>query len=242
VETVFTGPGGLIDGLARDQVVIDMSTISPSASRRFAALVEAKGASALDAPVSGGVSGAESGRLSIMVGGAPEVLEKVRRVLEVLGTTITYVGGPGAGQAAKLCNQVVVALNLQAVCEGFSLGRGLGLDLETLRQILAGGSAGSWMLDNLAPKMILDDTAAGFRIDLQIKDLRLALEASMEAAIPLPGMSLATSLFVETKAHGEGRFGNQALYRAYERLSNRPWRDGPASPSPATISNGEDAA
>ncbi len=221
VEEALNGPEGIFGALEVGATFIDMSTVSPIATRRLAEAIEARGARALDAPVSGGVAGAQDGRLSIMVGGSLVAFEHAKPVFEALGTTITHVGGAGAGQAAKLCNQVVVAMNIQAICEGFSLGAGLGLDLETLRKVLAGGAAGSWMMDNLAPKMIAGDASAGFRIDLQLKDLRLALESSQSQGVPLPGASLVTSLYLEARAHGEGSNGNQALYRTYERLISR---------------------
>lgn len=220
VEDALGGPDGILRELGPDATFIDMSTISPVVTRRLAKTVEATGAQALDAPVSGGVSGAQNGRLSIMVGGPLATFERAKAIFEVLGTTVTHVGDSGAGQATKLCNQVVVAMNIQAICEGFSLGAGFGLDLETLRSVLAGGAAGSWMMDNLAPKIIADDASAGFRIDLQLKDLRLALEASQAQGIPLPGAALVTSLYLEARAHGEGSNGNQALYRTYERLTS----------------------
>jgi 2-hydroxy-3-oxopropionate reductase len=230
VRHALDGPDGILAVLGPGHVFVDMSTISVIATREIAEAVRACGALALDAPVSGGVVGAENGHLSIMVGGSREGLEQARPVLEMLGRTITYLGESGAGQAAKLCNQVVVAMHIQAMCEGLSLGRALGLDLETLRQVLAAGAAGSWIVDNLAPKAIAGDDSAGFRIDLQLKDLRLALEASHSHAVPLPGAALATSLYLEARAHGEGGNGNQSLYRVYERLANRKLRPGVPGP------------
>jgi 2-hydroxy-3-oxopropionate reductase len=230
VSQALRGTDGILGVLRAGQVFVDMSTISPIATREMAREVAQTGALALDAPVSGGISGAETGMLSIMVGGSREAFERAAPILETLGTTITYLGESGSGQAAKLCNQVVVAMNIQAMCEGLSLGRGLGLDLGALRQVLAGGAAGSWMMDNLAPKILKGDASAGFRIDLQLKDLRLALEASQSEGIPLPGAALSTSLYVEARAHGEGGNGNQALFRVYERLTNRTL--GPATVAP----------
>ncbi len=221
VSQALEGPEGILGVLHAGQVFIDMSTISPIATREMARAVTRTGALALDAPVSGGVVGAQTGTLSIMVGGSREAFDRAAEVFQALGTTITYLGESGSGQAAKLCNQVVVAMNIQAMCEGLSLGRGLGLDLAALQQVLAAGAAGSWMMDNLAPMVLAGDTSAGFRIDLQLKDLRLALEASQSEGIPLPGSALAMSLYVEARAHGEGGNGNQALYRVYERLANR---------------------
>lgn len=223
VEEALNGRDGILGILAPGVIFIDTSTISPVVTRQLAKSVNLTGAQALDAPVSGGVTGAQNGRLSIMVGGPRAAFEQAHIIFDALGTTVTHVGEAGAGQAAKLCNQVVVAMNIQAICEGFSLGAGLGLDLETLRTVLAGGAAGSWMMENLAPKMIADDRSAGFRIDLQLKDLRLALEASQSQGIPLPGTSQVTALYLEARAHGEGSNGNQALFRTYERLTGQPF-------------------
>jgi 2-hydroxy-3-oxopropionate reductase len=219
-EAIF-GESGILSVLHDGQVFIDMSTISPVASREMAEAVTQVGAMALDAPVSGGVVGAQTGTLSVMAGGSREAFDRSHAVFEALGSRITYLGKSGSGQAAKLCNQVVVALNILAMCEGLSLGCGLGLDLEALRAVLAAGSAGSWMMDNIAPKVLAGDDSAGFRIDLMLKDLRLVFEASQSEGIPLPGAALARSMYLEARAHGEGGNGNQALYRTYERLMNR---------------------
>lgn len=221
VEAVLFGSDGVIGSMSPDAVVVDMSSISPIATRQFAERIREAGGGYLDAPVSGGVSGAESGKLSIMVGGEIETLDFVRPVLQSMGQAITLVGGVGAGQGAKLCNQVVVACNIAAVCEGFALAGALDLDLETVRTVLAQGAAQSWMGDNLGPKMISGDDSAGFRIALQVKDLGLALEAAKSESVPLPATSVVNSLYLEAMAHGEAANGNQSLYRVYERLTNR---------------------
>ncbi len=222
VADVILGPQGVAESMDAGTVVVDMSSISPIATREFASEVTKRGGRYLDAPVSGGVSGAASGTLSIMVGGDIETLSAVRSLLESMGTTINLVGPIGAGQGAKLCNQVVVACNISAVCEGLSLASALGLDLETVRQVIAGGAGQSWMLDNLGPKMLAGDDSAGFRISLQVKDLALALETAKVEAVPLPATAVANSMYLETIAHGEESNGNQSMYRAYERAMNRP--------------------
>jgi 2-hydroxy-3-oxopropionate reductase len=175
----------------------------------------------LDAPVSGGPAGAKAAKLSIMVGGPEEAVARARPVLEAMGTTIVHVGDSGAGQTVKACNQLVCAMNIQAVCEALALGRAAGLDVAKLREVLLGGAASSWMLQNLGPLMLAKDASAGFRIDLKLKDLRLAGELAFELGVPLPGTALATSLYLEARAHGEGANGNQALFRVYDRLSNQ---------------------
>ncbi|MBW3603075.1 MAG: NAD-binding protein [Actinobacteria bacterium] len=219
VESAVLGPDGVSEGARAGAVVVDLSTIGVSVTRRVAAALSERGVAYLDAPVSGGRRGALRGALSIMVGGPAEAFDRVRPVLGVLGATVTHVGGCGMGQVFKLCNQVVCALNIQAVCEAFALGRAAGADLTLLREALSGGAAGSWMLDNLAPQMIDGDASAGFTIQLQLKDLRLALEAAFEAGVPLPGAAQAMALYLEARAHGEDANGNQALFRVYDRLT-----------------------
>ena len=224
VEMAVRGPDGIASHLSPGMVVVDMSSISPIATRDIAAGLSAVGVGYVDAPVSGGVVGARAGTLSIMAGGTTEDLARVRSVLDAMGSTVSHMGGVGAGQATKLCNQVAVAINLQAVCEALMLGASLGVDLEPLTKALEGGSADSWMLRNLAPQMLLGDVSAGFRITLQSKDLRLASEAAAVSNTVLPGLSLVRDLFREALAHGEGDNGNQALFRVYERLAGRTLR------------------
>lgn len=221
VEEVVLGPGGLRDNPPPGRLVVDMSTISAEAARRFAAALAERGVEMLDAPVSGGPQGAEAGTLSVMAGGTAEGFAAARPLLEAMGTTIRHVGPSGAGQTVKACNQLVCAMNLQAICEALALGRAAGLDLDLLREALLGGAASSWMLQNLGPKMIARDASAGFRIDLKLKDLRLAGELGFALGVPLPGLALATSLYLEARAHGEGANGNQALFRVYDRLTNQ---------------------
>lgn len=221
VEAVVYGEHGLLRAPPVGRLVVDMSTISPVAVRRMATDLAAAGIAFLDAPVSGGPVGAKNAALSIMVGGEAEAFAKARPVLDAMGTTITHVGAPGAGQAVKLCNQLVCGINIQAVCEALALARASGVDLEQLRHVLLGGSAASWMLDRLGPQMIAGDAAAGFRIDLMLKDLRLVLEQAGALDVPLPGTALVTSQYVEARAHGEGANGNQALFRVYDRMTGR---------------------
>jgi 2-hydroxy-3-oxopropionate reductase len=229
VEEVVLGPGGLLQNPPAGRLLVDMSTIAPTATRRMAAQLAQAGIAMLDAPVSGGPTGAKAAKLSIMVGGSEDAVARARPVLEAMGTTIIHVGESGAGQTVKACNQLICAMNLQAICEAFALGRAAGLDLERLREVLLGGAASSWMLQNLGPLMLAKDASAGFRIDLKLKDLRLAGELAFELGVPLPGTALATSLYLEARAHGEGANGNQALFRVYDRLSNQAGDEGRGS-------------
>lgn len=220
-QDVLLGPGGVLEAGTRGGLVVEMSTISASATRDMAVRLAGRGIAMLDAPVSGGPAGAEGASLSIMVGGEAEAFARALPVLQAMGKTIVHVGESGAGQTVKMCNQLVCAINLMGVCEALALGREAGLDLGKLREVLMGGAAGSWMMQNLAPRMIARDPAAGFRIDLKLKDLRLVNEAAFEMGVPLPATALATQLYLEARAHGEGSNGNQALYRVYDRLSSQ---------------------
>ncbi|MEJ1974826.1 MAG: NAD(P)-dependent oxidoreductase [Acetobacteraceae bacterium] len=221
VEEVVLGAGGLLANPPPGRLIVDMSTIAPQAVRRMHATLQAAGIDFLDAPVSGGPQGAKSGTLTIMAGGEADAFARARPVLAAMGTTINHVGGSGAGQTVKLCNQLICGLNLQAVCEAIALGRASGVDLGVMRDVLMGGSAASWMLDRLGPPMIAGDASAGFRIDLMLKDLRLVQELAQTLSVPLPGTALVTSQYVDARAHGEGSNGNQALFKVYDRMTNQ---------------------
>ena len=220
VQSVL-GAEGIGHHLPTGTVVIDMSTISASGIQAIGADLATRGVDLVDAPVSGGVKGAIGGTLSIMCGGTADAFARARPVLEGMGTTIIHAGDLGMGQVFKMCNQLMVGVHIQAMCEAFALCRAQGGDLELLRNTLMGGAAGSWMLENLGPQVIAKDDSAGFRIDLQLKDLRLAGEAAFEKGLPLPGLAMATSLYLEARAHGEGSNGNQAMFRSYDRLTNQ---------------------
>jgi len=222
VEDVVLGPEGLLANPPRGRLVVDMSTISPVAVQKMAATLRAAGIQLLDAPVSGGPVGAKNATLSIMAGGETDAFSRARPFFEAMGTTIHHVGASGAGQAVKLCNQLICGINIQAICEALALGRALGVELGQLRQVLLGGSAASWMLDKLGPAMIAGDDSAGFRIDLMLKDLRLVQEQALALSVPLPGTALVTSQYLDARAHGEGGNGNQALFRVYDRMANQP--------------------
>jgi 2-hydroxy-3-oxopropionate reductase len=221
VEDVIRQNGGLLSNPPAGRLVIDMSTISPLATRRLSAELAAAGVAMVDAPVSGGPTGAKAAKLSVMVGGTTEAFARAKPTLEVMGTTIVHVGESGAGQTVKACNQLVCAINLQAICEAVALGRAAGLDVEKVREVLLGGAASSWILQNLGPQILTKDDRAGFRIDLHLKDLRLANELAFELGVPLPGTALATNLYLEARAHGEGGNGNQAMFRVYDRMTSQ---------------------
>ncbi len=220
VEKVILGENGIIEGIDRGSVVIDMSTISPSATRNMAAALREKGADMLDAPVSGGDTGAIAGTLSIMVGGRQDVFDRCLPVFEAMGKSINLIGDHGAGQMTKLCNQVAVSVANLAMAEALILAAKAGLDMEKMLAAISGGAAGSWQLSNLAPRIIKRDFDPGFMVKLQQKDLRLVLGAASELGLGLPGASLAHQLFNTIEAAGEGDEGTQALVKSLERMAS----------------------
>lgn len=219
VEAVVRGEQGIFATAKPGSIIIDMSTISPRVTRELAAEAAARGLHWLDAPVSGGEKGAIEGTLTIMVGGAEEALVKARPVLEAMGRRITHFGAAGNGQAAKLCNQILVVGNLLAVCEALTFGAKSGLDLPTLHQALTGGAANSWALEVLGKKIIDRDFKPAFMVRLQQKDLRLVLDAAYENHTPLPTTALGHQLFSVIQGEGRGDDGTQSLARIFERMA-----------------------
>jgi len=218
VREVILGSNGVLKGCKPGTVIIDMSTISPAVAKDIAARCVNNGVEFLDAPVTGGETGAVAGTLSILVGGKEAVLEHVRPVFDVMGSRITYMGPSGSGQAAKLCNQVICGLNILAVCEGMALAEASGIDKKVLLEAISTGAAGSWMLSNLGPKMIAEDWAPGFKIALQQKDLRLALESACESKLPLMGTALVQQILRIAEAGGCSDEGTQAAIKAVLKL------------------------
>lgn len=221
VEEVVLGPSGIIEGAASGLIVVDMSSTSPTAERRIAGILEGKGIEMLDAPVSGGETGAREATLSIMVGGRKEVYEESVPVLTALGKKITYMGESGSGQAAKLCNQVICALHIQAVCEGLIFGAKLGLNLERLLDVVTAGYANSVILADLGPKMIKKDFRPGFRMRHQLKDLKNALETAAAVNLPMPCTSFVYQLFRSVAAMGLQESGTQTSILVMEKLAEQ---------------------
>ncbi|MBI4200036.1 MAG: NAD(P)-dependent oxidoreductase [Chloroflexi bacterium] len=219
VEAVVLGKSGVIEGIQADGVLIDMSTISPQVTRAIAEQLRKRGGHMLDAPVSGGLWGAQSGTLAIMVGGEKGVFERCLPVFQAMGKTIVHVGGNGMGQVTKLVNQILVAGTLNAVCEALVFAAKAGADLEKTIEAVAEGAAGSWQLRNLGPRMVRGDFAPGFMARLQQKDLRLILEAAREMHVPLPGTALVHQLYAALEADGRGNEGTQALIRVHRLLA-----------------------
>jgi 3-hydroxyisobutyrate dehydrogenase len=221
VETVLFGEDGVAQGARAGRTVIDMSTISPDATREFSARLSGIGVEMLDAPVSGGEIGAVNAALTIMVGGKAEVFELYRPVLEAMGKRITHVGPAGSGQTVKACNQIMCAVNQVAVSEALSLCHRAGIDLNVMHQVVTGGAGNSWALETLGRKVIDGDLNPAFMIRLIQKDLNIVADMAKRMNLPLPGTSLAVQLFrsVETE-EGGGDLGTQGMIKAYERLGN----------------------
>ena len=220
VEEVVFGESGVIHGLRDGAIIVDHSTISPSATRAFAARAGERRVSWLDAPVSGGSEGAVNGTLVIMVGGPAPSLEVVRPFLDSYSKSVVHAGeASGSGQLVKLMNQALVVVNQLAVSEALLLGEAAGIDLATAIAAVEGGAGGSWMLSNRGPQMIVRDWRPGFTIDLQQKDLRLVLEAADELGVPLPGVALVFQLYRALQTRGLGQEGNHALVKALEEMA-----------------------
>ena len=211
VESVLFGSDGLFHGAGSGKVVVDMSTISPEATVEFARRLTEKGCEMLDAPVSGGEKGAIEGTLSIMVGGKREVFERCLPLFNAMGNTIAYTGQSGNGQKTKLVNQIICATNIVSMVEGLRFARLAGLDMETTLKLVSSGAAASWMLSNLAPRILAGDFAPGFMIKLQQKDLRLVRELLQKTGASFPGTELTYALFTEAMNSGLGEQGTQGL-------------------------------
>jgi 3-hydroxyisobutyrate dehydrogenase len=219
VEAVLFGPGGVAEGAATGTLLVDMSTISPSATRDFAARLARQGVAMLDAPVSGGSEGAKKGTLSIFVGGEASDLERARPVLESLGTTITHVGPIGAGQAVKAVNQVILAGTYLGVAEGIVLALKAGLDIDQVVAALSGGAAQSWVLTNRSGRMKDNDYPLGFKVALHRKDLGIALGMARELGASLPISALCESIEAGVIGQGHADDDMSAVARSIRALS-----------------------
>ena len=220
VEAVLFDDGGVAAGLSKGKVVVDMSSISPIATKLFARRVNEIGCDYLDAPVSGGEVGARNAALSIMVGGNEAVFARVKPLFELMGKNITLVGVNGDGQTAKVANQIIVALNIEAVAEALLFAARAGADPAKVRQALMGGFAASRILEVHGDRMIKRTFDPGFRIELHQKDLNLALASARALGVSLPNTANAQELFNACAAHGGKGWDHSALVRALEKLAN----------------------
>jgi len=221
VEQVLLGQKGVIEAAKPGLICIDMSTISPAATKEMGTELAAKGVTLIDAPISGGEIGAIEARLSIMMGGPKKAVEKVRPIMQVMGRTVIHCGPLGAGQITKLANQIMCIHTIMSIAEGFAFAEKAGLDLETTLKVTSAGAAGSHSLKVLGPKIIAGDFKPAFMVDLQQKDLRLVAEYAEKLKQPLPGVALARQLLAQLQAQGRGRDGTQALVEVIRQLGQK---------------------
>lgn len=221
VEEVLLGPEGARHGAKKGDIFIDMSTISPIATREIAEKLAEKGVEMLDAPVSGGVIGANNGTLSIMVGGTEEVYKECRPILEAMGKTITYIGGNGDGQVCKAVNQILVGTTMLGVAEALVFAAKAGVDLVKVHDAVSGGAAGSWQLTNNGARLLKGDMEPGFKIKDYLKDLGIIMETAAANKMPLPSTSMVLQLFRHCDAMGMRDKGTQAVSVAIEKLAGK---------------------
>jgi 2-hydroxy-3-oxopropionate reductase len=220
VEKVLFGDSGIASGLSKGKIVVDMSSISPIETKIFAQKINALGCEYLDAPVSGGQLGAKGATLTIMVGGNEETFAKVKPIFEMMGKNITLVGGNGAGQITKVANQIIVALNIEAVAEALLFASKAGADPAKVREALMGGFASSKILEVHGERMIKRTFDPGFRIELHQKDLNLALSSAKALGVSLPNTATAQELLNSCSAHGGKAWDHSAMVRALEKMAN----------------------
>lgn len=220
VQAVLFGKQSVSAGLSAGKLVVDMSSISPTATKQFAQHIQALGCDYLDAPVSGGEVGAKNATLSIMVGGSQAAFERAKPLFELMGKNITHVGGVGDGQTAKVANQIIVALTIEAVAEALVFAARAGADPAKVRSALMGGFASSKILEVHGERMVKRTFEPGFRIALHQKDLQLALSTARELGVALPNTATAQELFNACAAHGGANWDHSAMVRALETLAN----------------------
>ncbi len=219
VQEVYLGKNGILAGARSGSILVDMTTTAPSLAQEIDQVAREKGISTVDAPVSGGDVGARNAALSIMVGGNQTAVEIVMPLFELMGKQIVYQGPAGAGQHAKMCNQITISGTMIGVCECLLYGHKAGLDLEVMLQSISGGAAACWTLDNLAPRVLKRNFDPGFFVEHFIKDMSLALAEAKKMGIALPGLALVHQLYLAVQAQGHGKKGTHALILALEQIS-----------------------
>ncbi len=219
VERVLFGDDGLVHGLRDDAVVIDCSTVSATATVEFAARLRERGVHMLDSPVSGGPRGAQDGTLSCMIGGETVIVERCMPVFQAIGKTFTHVGASGAGQACKSCNQMAIVGTLMAISEAFALAKKMGIDPHKVREALLGGSAQSFVLQNQGKRLLDGTLAPGFRAELMLKDIKLALSAGRDTGTFMPVTALGVQMFAALCNSERGGLDNAALGLLFQELS-----------------------
>ncbi|MGG0790035.1 NAD(P)-dependent oxidoreductase [Peribacillus simplex] len=215
VEEIYLGKNGLIENGKQGTHLIDMTTSTPSLAVKIAEEAKKRGMESLDAPVSGGDIGAREAKLTIMVGGSSEAFEAVLPIFDIIGSNVVHQGPAGSGQHTKMCNQIAIASNMIGVTEAISYAQKAGLDPERVLRSISSGSAGSWSLSNLVPRMVEGDFEPGFYIKHFIKDMKIALDEAERMGMDAPGLSLSKSLYEGLAEAGEENSGTQALYKHY---------------------------
>ncbi|MGG4267092.1 NAD(P)-dependent oxidoreductase [Peribacillus simplex] len=215
VEEIYFGENGLIENGKKGTHLIDMTTSTPSLAMRIAEEAKKRGMQSLDAPVSGGDIGARDAKLTIMVGGDRKAFEAVRPIFDIIGSNVVHQGPAGSGQHTKMCNQIAIASNMIGVTEAISYAKKAGLDPDRVLRSISSGSAGSWSLSNLVPRMVKGDFEPGFYIKHFIKDMKIALDEAERMGMDAPGLSLSKSLYEGLAEAGEENSGTQALYKHY---------------------------
>lgn len=217
VESVYLDELGLIKQSKPGTILVDMTTSTPELAKRIDEAGKQQGVFCLDAPVTGGDIGAKNGTLTIMVGGEEEIFKKILPVLELMGKTIVYMGAAGSGQHTKMANQIAIAGAAIGMVEALAYSKGADLDLQSVLEALTSGSAASWQLSNMAPRIIREDFNPGFYIKHFIKDMRIASNEAKEMQVELPGLDLVLSLYEECEKQNLENLGTQALYKLYEK-------------------------
>ena len=215
VEEVYFGSSGLIENANPGALLIDMTTSTPSLAVRIADACAKRGIGALDAPVSGGDVGAREARLTIMVGGTQGDFDRALPAFQIMGKNINLMGGPGAGQHTKMCNQIAIASGMLGVCEALAYAKGAGIDQTKMIETISTGAAASWSLSNYGPRIIKGDFAPGFYVKHFIKDMEIALQSAAEMGLEVPGLKLALEMYRKLVDEGGADLGTQALYRLY---------------------------
>ncbi len=219
VEEVYMGERGILSVEGPCRIVVDMTTSRPSLAQTIARAAAKRGIDSLDAPISGGDIGARNATLAIMVGGDKEAFDAVLPLFQSMGQSISFMGGPGAGQHTKMCNQILVAGTMIGVCESLLYAAKVGLDQQSVINIIGKGAASCWAINNLGPRMVRGNYEPGFFVEYFIKDMGIALEEAAAVSLSLPGLALVHQLYLAVKAQGHGRLGTQALMLALETLN-----------------------
>jgi len=222
VREVYLGEKGVLSGEPACSIVVDMTSSQPSLAKTLFEEAAKKGVASLDAPVSGGDVGARDAKLAIMVGGTRKIFDKILPLFQLMGPTISYMGGPGAGQHTKVANQILVAGNMIGACECLLYATKQGLDMQQVINIVGKGAASSWAINILGPRVVKGDFGPGFFVEHFIKDMKIALEESAAIGLSLPGLALVQQLYIAVRAQGHNRSGTQALFLALKALNGEP--------------------